>query len=197
MNHCLYIEISGDCYQQRIFDLSEKSKEELCRAIIGNEDTNEMYSAISDDKFGDCLFELNYCTDYNDVNLRVIVDDSEIYYGRLFDFELQKEHQEGKGEIGNSNYIPCLVEQIEKEATFSGSLYLDDEDFDIKKLRILKDVSENSLLGDDKYLTSLIEYNGEIQDLDEDSSYYETIYGVGMIDNEGNLKCDDIIDEND
>ena len=84
MNHCLYIEISGDCYQQRIFDLSEKSKEELCRAIIGNEDTNEMYSAISDDKFGDYLFELNYCTDYNDVNLRVIVDDSEIYYGRLF-----------------------------------------------------------------------------------------------------------------
>ena len=188
MKNHVSVEITGNCFQQRIFDVTDSSRAKLCRELIMKRDIRELISAVSDEVFGDYLFELNYCPFPDDMNLIVTVDGEERFYGSLSEFEHTKEYQNKNSEIQDSQILPCLVEQISKDATFSESFDVDD--FDIEKLNVLYDMAENPFLGDEKYLTDTIEYDGKVYYLDEDSTYYETEYGLGEIDGECNIKCD-------
>ena len=188
MKHHVSVEITGDCYQQRIFDVTDSSRAKQCRELIMKRDIRELIFAVSDEVFGEYLFELNYCPFDDDMNLIVTVDGEERFNGCLSDFEHTKEYQNKNSEIQDSQILPCLVEQISKDATFSCNFEVDD--FDIKKLKVLCDFADNTFLGEDKYLTDTIEYNGKKYELDEDSSYDETEYGLGVIDSNWNINCD-------
>ena len=55
LKHTVKIELRGDCYQQRIFDLSSKSIAQKCRGYIFRGDLEDMIAAVSNGEFGEYI----------------------------------------------------------------------------------------------------------------------------------------------
>lgn len=184
MSHTIKIELRGDCYQQRIFDLSNKAIAQKCRGYIFRGDLEDMISAVSEEQFGEYVEELNYCTEDNDMNVTVWVDGEVLFDGDIF--ELVNGNSRVSAGLGD---IDCLVEQISKDVVFY-TKFKTEEDFFVEKIQVLSDDSDNHFLGNDKLIVSHLRYDGKDIELDEDSDYNETIYGFGAIDNDGNISCE-------
>ena len=184
MSHTVKIELRGDCYQQRIFDLSSKSIAQKCRGYIFRGDLEDMIAAVSNEEFGEYIEELNYCTEDNDMNITVWVDGEVLFDGDIY--ELVNGNCNQSAGLGD---IDCLVEQISKDAVFYTE-FETEEDFFVEKIQVLSDETDNHFLGTDKLIVSYLRYDGKDIELEEDSDYNETMYGLGEIDNDGNICCD-------